>query len=360
MQKSTFHYTELLEFLSETEPGVLATVIRTHGSTPQKAGNSALFGSGKLLAGTIGGGITESKLVRESVVLLKSKKSKLFSFDLHGEIAKDSDSICGGGMTIFLDANPEKHEETFVQLKESLEKRICGVLITWIDQSNPEEIETRRYWITKDKELFFPGELGLAVDVVLSEMLENQQAICRNIEVLNPETGSNILVFFECIVPKPSLFIAGAGHIGRALAHLCKFLDFEVIVWDDRAEFADKAQITDADLVLTGSIDLAMEHSSFRTDSYLVIVTRGHKNDAEVLRKFISKPSAYLGMIGSQRKVALMRASFLENKWATPAEWERVFAPVGLNIGAQTVEEIALSIAAQLLKVRNQKKRING
>jgi xanthine dehydrogenase accessory factor len=91
-------------------------------------------------------------------------------------------------------------------------------------------------------------------------------------------------------------------------------------------------------------------------DSFIVIVTRGHKNDADVLRKFIGSGAGYIGMIGSGRKIAQVRESFLGNAWATPEQWNKIYTPIGLEIGSKTVQEIALSIAAQLVNVRNQLK----
>jgi len=159
----------------------------------------------------------------------------------------------------------------------------------------------------------------------------------------------------ERILPKPSLIIAGAGHIGHSLAHLGKFLGFDVVVWDDRPEYANQNMFPDADVVLSGTVDESLGQIPVQDDSYLVIVTRGHKSDADVLRKFITSNAAYIGMIGSKAKVTQMKALFLENAWATPEQWSRIYTPVGLDIGAQTVEEIAISIAAQLVKVKNQK-----
>ncbi|MDP2887569.1 MAG: XdhC family protein, partial [Bacteroidota bacterium] len=169
------------------------------------------------------------------------------------------------------------------------------------------------------------------------------------------KTLTNGFSLLERIHPKPSLIIAGAGHIGHSLAHLGKFLGFDVVVWDDRHEYANQNMFPDVDVVLSGTVDESLGQIPVQDDSYLVIVTRGHKSDADVLRKFIGGNAAYIGMIGSKAKVAQMKALFLENTWATPEQWSRIYAPVGLDIGAQTVEEIAISIAAQLVKVKKQK-----
>jgi xanthine dehydrogenase accessory factor len=131
-----------------------------------------------------------------------------------------------------------------------------------------------------------------------------------------------------------------------------------VTVVDDRPEFANSGNIPDADTLITGDIAEAMEKIDKDRDTYAVIVTRGHKDDAAALRPCIGSSLAYTGMIGSRKKVASIRAEFLAKGWATEEQWNRIYAPIGLEIGSQTVEEIAVSIAAQLIKVRSGKKPV--
>ncbi|HYA49050.1 MAG TPA: XdhC family protein, partial [Burkholderiales bacterium] len=146
--------------------------------------------------------------------------------------------------------------------------------------------------------------------------------------------------------------IAGAGHVGKAVAHLGALLDFEVTVVDDRPEFADPTNIPDADVLVVAGIEEALRNVPDSPENYFVIVTRGHRHDAEALRAVVARPAAYVGMIGSRTKVDVMRREFLEKGWATEEEWARVRAPIGLDIRSQTVEEIAVSIAAELVLVR--------
>jgi xanthine dehydrogenase accessory factor len=190
------------------------------------------------------------------------------------------------------------------------------------------------------------------VDSEVTKMLDHPSAICQSIEMATPQYNQYNLILLETILPKPNLIIAGAGHIGQSLAPLAKTLGFSVTIWDDRPEYANQILIPEADVVLSG--DESLEKISIRNDSYLVIVTHGHKSDADVLRKFIGSGAAYIGMIGSKAKVSQMKTSFLENEWATLEQWDQIYSPIGLDIGAQTVEEIAISIVAQLIQVRNQ------
>jgi xanthine dehydrogenase accessory factor len=133
-------------------------------------------------------------------------------------------------------------------------------------------------------------------------------------------------------------------------------LDFEVTVIDDRPEYANSENITDAHHVLVKNIGEALIELKKKNDTYVVIVTRGHKDDATALKPCLGSELAYIGMIGSKNKIAAMRKSFIKNGFATAEQWDKIHAPVGLAINSQTVEEIAVSIAAQLVLVRNRKK----
>lgn len=355
MNTSFCIYPELIALLQQQTECILATVISTLGSTPQKPGSSALIGSNGLLAGTVGGGITELKVIQQAQILLKTKKSGLFSFELHGEIFKGSESICGGSMTILLDATPDLHLPVFNQLKDSLERRQKGILLTLTNAFDLDDVKIIRQWIVEE-DLNFNPKIQDNIRPVISEMFRNAHSeAILSIPFDGKKTLTKGFSLVERIFPKPSLIIAGAGHIGHSLAYLGKFLGFYVTVWDDRPEYANQNLLPDADVVLSGTVDDSLGKLKIQDDSYLVIVTRGHKSDTDVLRKFIASNAAYIGMIGSKAKEAQMKALFLENVWATAEQWSRIFTPVGLNIGAQTIEEITISIAAQLVKIKNQK-----
>ena len=163
------------------------------------------------------------------------------------------------------------------------------------------------------------------------------------------------MAFLQHIKPFPRLIIAGAGHIGKALAHLGSLLDFEVTVIDDRKEYAHAGNVPDADHLIVKDVGQAIQEQDTGPDSYVVIVSRGHEHDTEALKACIGSRAAYIGMIGSRNKVGVMKKKFLEEKWATPEQWSAIHAPIGIHIGSVTVQEIAISIAAQLVEVRNRK-----
>ena len=150
------------------------------------------------------------------------------------------------------------------------------------------------------------------------------------------------------------MLIVGGGHVGQAVAQQATWLGFDVTVLDDRTEFAQANRFPVGTKVICGQICGEVERFPKDKDSYIVIVSRGHRPDAEALDGCIHSEPAYIGMIGSRRKAGLLRKHFLESGLATEDEFDRVFAPIGLDIGAVTVEEIATSIMAQVVAVRRK------
>lgn len=169
-------------------------------------------------------------------------------------------------------------------------------------------------------------------------------------------TKTKVRIFLEPVFPQEELIIAGAGHIGQAVAHLGHFLNFKVTIIDDRKEFANPARLPEADTIISGDIAEALRNYTITPSSYIVIVTRGHAHDATALKECISSDAGYIGMIGSKIKIALMREKFIKAGWSSPEQFDRVFAPIGIPIPSQTIEEIAISIAAQLIEARHRNK----
>jgi xanthine dehydrogenase accessory factor len=348
-------YAELVEFIERKQPCVLATVSSTTGSAPQVPGSSAVFGENGLLAGTVGGGKVEFNILKQAQEALSTKKHGYFYFNLNDDLSDEDSSICGGQMNIFIDATPEKHLSVFKSLTESNSKRMPGILVSLLKSDTSGNMDLERFWVTAENLGEVSGKMHKDVVQKAEEMLRVPKAGDFNVivEHTSPEFEDNY-TFLESVVPLPQLIIAGAGHVGKALAHMGKLLDFEVTVWDDRPEFANKVNLSAADNILCGKMEKALGEILPRRDTFIVIVTRGHKNDSEVLKHFIRSGAGYIGMMGSRKKVLQVRDYFIKNGWATPEQWEKVYTPIGLPIHSKTVQEIAVSIAAQLVQVRSQ------
>jgi len=349
-------YVNLFDRLKKKKPVVMAAIVETKGSTPQVCGASALFSSEGLLEGTLGGGLLEADAQKKALRALEEKTSLLSEFNLKADISLKEGAICGGEVKILIDSCPEEHKKTFHNLSQSLIKRRSGVLATFINELSKNRASIVRYWIEKDRKLVSNQEKHLflfqkEIKTVLSKGSARLMKIKENIF---PEKTKNNFLFLEPIYPLPQLVIAGAGHIGQAVAHLGSLLNFEVTVIDDRDKFANKERLPDTDLIIVKNFNKALKDIPISPDTYMVIVTREHHHDTTVLRQCLTSKAAYIGMIGSSRKIGQMRKKFLEEGWATSQQFGRVYAPIGIDINSKTVQEIAVSIAAQLAFVRSQ------
>lgn len=341
-------YLELLALIKKKRPTALGTIIEASGSTPQTEGASALFSSEGLMCGTIGGGIVEAEVQRKALRAMERKKSRLLTFNLAHDASQEKGAICGGRLRILLETQLEKNEAAFRALLQSLRRRKPGVLATLIrEDPSTRSLDIHRLWTGPDiqsKDLWktafsgFEGEIRLAF-------------LDRKPYLSHQKPG---MLYLEPHFPLPRLLIAGAGHIGQAVAHLGELLDFEVIVIDDRPEYACRERLPSADRIIVSDIGEAVRRFPISFDTYIVIVTRGHARDEEALRACIKRQAGYVGMIGSRRKAGLLREKFLGRGWAAPADFDRIHSPIGISLNSQTVQEIAVSIAAELVSVRSR------
>ncbi len=164
--------------------------------------------------------------------------------------------------------------------------------------------------------------------------------------------GGKVTVFIEPYLEPPHMLIIGAGHISLYLARLAKMMEFKVTVLDDREEFANRERFPDANRILVQDIEEGLAGFSIAGNTYIVIVTRGHSHDEAALEKVVDSDARYIGMIGSKVKTRKVFEN-LVNKGVSKELMQRVYAPIGLNLGGNSPEEIALSIMAQVLRVKN-------
>jgi len=175
----------------------------------------------------------------------------------------------------------------------------------------------------------------------------------HNLEELGMSCGGSMSIFLEPLNSAPDLIIFGAGHIGTALSKIGKMLGFKTIVVDNRPEFADKGKLPWADRIIANDYHKALQDCVFSDTTYLVILTHRHLYDFEVLEYCARQPFCYLGMIGSRTKVEKAFQQ-LREKGIADQTLERIYAPIGINIGAKTPEEIAVAITAELVAARSR------
>lgn len=191
------------------------------------------------------------------------------------------------------------------------------------------------------EELFF-----LLHEPIQGVLTENKPTLLR----LNYQ-ATPLQIFLDPIFPIARLLILGGGHIALPLVRMGKLLNYEVTVVDDRPSFANPGRFPEADIVLCQEFKSAIREINFDANTYVIIVTRGHRHDQTCLEEVLKKPqAAYIGMIGSRRKVATLLGNLREEGYSEEAI-NKVYTPIGLDIGAQTPEEIAVSIMAEMIMV---------
>ena len=158
-------------------------------------------------------------------------------------------------------------------------------------------------------------------------------------------------VYVEPIVPDPTLTIFGAGHVSQCVAAVCQTIGFKSIIVDDRIKYANRERFPGAEALFAEPWEESFKKLPINSSSYVLIATRGHQFDLACLRFAVQTPAKYIGLLGSRRKTKLL-FEVLEKEGIDPENWRRVYAPVGLEIGSESPEEIALSIAAELVAIR--------
>jgi xanthine dehydrogenase accessory factor len=333
---------------------VLATVTKTSGSTPQKPGSAALFSRTGLVAGTVGGGVLEGKVQKIALESVLTGRSGHYRFSLDKDANGGEDALCGGKISVLIDADLKNSKNAFTELKDSIAERIPGFLFTRVTEISENIVSINRYWITEKSRKNSHSELIPKIGQEAMDLISfSNPGDFREVKFSSDEANTSNLLFLEPVFPPSRLLIVGAGHIGKALSKIGQMLDFDVTVADDRSEFANSENIPYADHLISGNIGSIVSETPKGNDLFIVIVTRGHKDDADALRACIGSDAAYIGMIGSRNKVALMQKEFIVKGWATREQWNSIHSPVGLDINSKTVEEIAVSIAAQLIQVKN-------
>ena len=167
-----------------------------------------------------------------------------------------------------------------------------------------------------------------------------------------PQTGATLEVFFEVMPAPPKLIVVGAGHIAVPLVRIAKVLDFHVVVIDDRLLYANRERFPDADEVLVGDMAQMLKEMTITPACYIVLITRGHAYDEPCLRVVLPSRAKYIGMIGSRRRIKACFQRFRDEDKISEELIEKVYAPIGLDIGTETPAEIALAILGEVIKVR--------
>jgi xanthine dehydrogenase accessory factor len=342
--------------LDEGLQAVVARVIRQTGPAPRSTGAKCIISeAGDLLHGTVGGGSLEHRVIEKAREVLKTGRSAILPFRLTGREVEESDMLCGGMVDVYLEPiYPEdsKARDIFTKARELISSSREGTLFTLIADGTNHGEECRI--LTEES-----GSSWGTISRLMPEQVLKLRELARVRRPRAVELSENgPLVFIEPIEPEPVLYLFGAGHISTYVAPLAEMAGFRVVVIDDRADFANKERFPRADEILVAPYSTVWGEIPVTTNSFIAIITRGHSHDLEVLRSALQFEPAYIGMIGSKRKSKIIYDTLLLE--GCPRERiEQVHSPIGIEIEAETPEEIAVSIVAELISVRAKKRNLD-
>lgn len=337
-------FENIVDYLTENQHGMLATIVWTSGSTPAPPQSKMLLDiNGNRIAGTIGGGCVEDAVMRRAAAIQDKNVAAILDFELNDDDA-ESGLICGGTLKVLIEPINNSHQLLFQKLAERCNAGLETILVTKIGKDNDSE----KSIIDKENKLLEGG-------------LENIPAIPKNVIEKHSPVMQNVdedLYIFEPIEGKSPLYIFGGGHVGKVVSKFGAQCGFSVTIVDDRIEYANREKFPEADETICLPFRNISEHLSIGESAFVLIVTRGHSYDELVLEQVLKFNPKYIGMIGSKRKV-LVAYKNLFAKGIDEAKLKTVFAPVGLEIGAISVEEIAISIVAEMVSVRRKSEKTN-
>lgn len=320
----------------------LVTVIATWGSTPGKVGYKMLVSAeGGDPTGTVGGGLIEAKVIEEARRMVDKPGCRIFRFDL-GETPDDEKGICGGTIELLVEIFDTSALPLFEELSAAIGSNAGGILVSII---SPDGFP-RKMLLQDVATIDETTSTSLAPEIVTA--IKDLAAAGHGAVKVS---AGELDVFVESMAKSPAVILFGAGHLAGYIAQYAKSVNFRVTVCDDRAEYANRERFPGADEILVEDFGHVFEALRIDANSYLVIVTRGHKYDQIVLEQALGTEARYIGMIGSQRKTQTL-LDRLHAKGVNKAVLARVYSPIGISIGAVTPQEIALSIVAELVKIR--------
>lgn len=330
-------FAKLLYEMEKNLDTVLVTIIADRGSAPRGAGSQMLVGDKGRILGSIGGGAVEARSEEMALELLKKKESYCHLFQLHERAKEDIGMVCGGDVKVLFQYIPGS-SEAWVTLAGTIldrcAKRQPGWLVLKTDGSEPSLMDGN------GQELMGDGVPG-------------------------SQTRNGWIPFRSAdhfCLPLPigeRAFIFGCGHCAQALAPLLNTVGFRVTVFDEREEYANRDNFPTAEHIIAGDYTKLADYISFTGDDYIVVMTSGHSYDLEVQDQVLRGDFAYVGVIGSRKKTASVNQR-LRDRGVSEEAISKVHTPIGTAIKAVTPEEIAVSIAGELIYVRAQRREATG
>ena len=339
-----------IDDLKDGQPCVLATVVRTKGSTPQKAGAMLLVRQAGTGVGTLGGGCVEGDIWFAAKEILRLNGGAEFKdYYLNEDIAARDGLVCGGTMYFYLE--PLRDQKDFITVGNEILEAYDGgqpvSLATVVNAVDGGPALGSKLLLRSDGTV--SGSFGNAeFDAQVIEVSRKVADIGAN-ESFNLSDGTE--VFADGFTTPPTLVMVGGGHVGKATADLAYSLGYRVYLVDDRPEFCNEERFPYAEERVIETYDKWTDHLDLNVNSFVVVATRGHRFDDMALESALKTRARYIGVLGSRRKTIMIYRRLLQQ--GVPLERiKEVYAPIGLNIGAVEPEELAVSIMSEIIMVR--------
>jgi xanthine dehydrogenase accessory factor len=305
-------------------------------------------------AGTLGGGCVEAEVKRRALAVMQEGQAEVAKFQLDSDYGWDDGLICGGRMQILIDPLKDQSSHAyFLRLAEAIEHGQGVTEAVVFDESASGHQAPASFLFNADNEL---------IGSLYSEATENAPAtVLQELRSLasRPRPYAAGGVGYLPTQPRCQLLIVGGGHVGKAVAGLAADLDFDVWIVDDREDIVSEERFPRAERRIAGKIEEILPGLPITPDTYCLIVTRGHSHDEQALYYLAERGARYVGLIGSRRKIKMIFDDLIQEGISEEA-LERVHAPLGIDIGSQTVPEIAISICAELVSHRNRNGVVPG
>ncbi|MDR0310264.1 MAG: XdhC family protein [Acidobacteriota bacterium] len=358
-------YEQIKQLLQDGETLAITTIVSTLGSTPREVGAKMVVTAAGEILGTIGGGCGEAEVRRRAVEAIRSRKPEMVKVELLDDIESDSPAVCGGVLDAFIDpwnggnggsggsGDADIALKLAIELEEISKTGNAAVLASVLSADGFDDIAPGDKCLVRNGEVC-RGNIRnqeLQAAILKEAAVRQEREDCLRV-ALELSGGRKAEVFFEVMVAARRAVIVGAGHLAIPLVQFTKILGFHTTVLDDRVIYANRERFPNADEVLTGDMAETLGSLEITPQTYIVLITRGHQFDEPCLRAVIHSKAKYIGMIGSRRRVKACFIRFRDEEGISEELLNRVHAPIGLDIQAESPEEIALAIAAELVKVR--------
>ena len=320
----------------------LATVVQTWGSSPRQEGAKMAISEGGEIAGSVSGGCVESAVAETGLQVLKSGLPQLVHFGVADETAWSVGLACGGSLDVFVERlDPEQ----FNFLRELLINEEPAASVTVV--SGPEATLGHKLTLNLDDPSARYGSLEAGPDDQTVELAHQ----VTEPSLLDME-AEGVQAFVDLMPPPPTLIVVGGNQIAITLSSLAKTMDMRTVIVDPRRAFATEERFPDVDQLIQTWPAEAFESVALTETTAVVMLTHDPKIDEPALALALTSPAFYIGALGSKRTQAKRRERLSESG-LTEAELDRLHGPVGLKLGADTPDEIALSIMAEIVATRH-------